>query len=53
MDAVPARDVELSLIAYIGEQPGAPAKLHVKWTGRAGGAKPRLFALLVGVSARE
>lgn len=47
---LPPRDLELSLIAYIQDQPGAPAKIQVRWKGRPAAAKPKLHALLIGVS---
>jgi WD40 repeat protein len=51
---LPPRDSELSIIAYIGEQPSVAARVSVKWTGAAPEAKkPKLHALLVGVSAYE
>jgi WD40 repeat protein len=51
--SLPAHDAEVSLIAYVGEQPSAPAKIAVKWTGKAGAGKPKLFALVIGVSAYD
>ena len=48
---LPARDVTVSLTAYIENQPSAAATLAVKWTGATqAGPKPKLYALLVGVS---
>ncbi|MBC8037063.1 MAG: caspase family protein [Rhizobiales bacterium] len=48
---VPQRDSEVTLIAYIDDQPGVPVTMPIKWKGRVQiQKKPRLFALLVGVS---
>ncbi len=48
---VPPRDTEVTLIAYIGDQPGVPVTMPIKWKGKIQNEnKPRLFALLVGVS---
>jgi uncharacterized caspase-like protein len=49
---IPPRDAEISIIAYIGDQPSVAATIPVKWKGAAASTapKPRLFALLVGVS---
>jgi len=49
---VPPRDSEVSIIAYIGDQPSVAATVPVRWTGAVAEAeKSRLYALLVGVSA--
>jgi WD40 repeat protein len=49
---VPPRDSELSLVAFIGDHPGVAQRIKIKWTGAKQAEKrPRLFALLVGVSA--
>jgi WD40 repeat protein len=49
---VPSRDSELSILAYIGDQPSVAATAPIKWTGATAIApKAKLFALLVGVSA--
>jgi WD40 repeat protein len=51
---VPRRDSEVSLIAYIDEQPSVAATVSVKWLGaQSTGPKPKLYALLVGVSAYD
>lgn len=51
---LPPRDAVVSLTAFIGDQPSAAASLPVKWTGaRLSGDKPKLYALLVGVSAYQ
>lgn len=48
---VPPRDSEVSIIAYIGDQPSVAATVPIRWTGRVAEAdKPRLYALLIGVS---
>ena len=48
---LPPRDVTVSLTAFIDEQPSVAATMPVKWTGPASaGPKPKLYALLVGVS---
>lgn len=48
---VPPRDSEITLVAYIGDQAGVPVTMPVKWKGKAvSAAKPRLYALLIGVS---
>jgi WD40 repeat protein len=48
---VPQRDSEVTLIAYIGDQPGVPVSMPIKWKGAAVTAKkPNLYALLIGVS---
>ncbi len=50
--SVPPRDSELSLIAFIGDQPGVAVTIPIKWQGTAAGKKKHnLHALLVGVSA--
>ena len=53
--SVPPRDSEVTLIAYIGDQPGVPVSMPIKWKGPivAEVKKPRLFALLVGISDYE
>ncbi|HXM70201.1 MAG TPA: caspase family protein, partial [Thermoanaerobaculia bacterium] len=53
--SVPARDVEVALIAYAGELAGEPARVKLAWAGAAAPAaadllKPKLYALVVGVS---
>jgi len=49
---LPPRDAVVSLTAFIGDQPSAAASVPVKWTGaKLSGDKPKLYALLVGVSA--
>jgi WD40 repeat protein len=49
--SVPPRDSQITLIAYIGDQPGVPVTLPVKWTGPiVVDKKPNLYALLIGVS---
>ncbi|MGE3829539.1 MAG: caspase family protein [Parvibaculaceae bacterium] len=48
---IPARDSELSLIAYIGDQPSVAATIPIKWTRpTVENHNSKLFALLVGVS---
>ncbi len=48
---VPKRNSVVSLIAYIGDQPGPAASIAVKWQGAAAEAKRHdLHALLIGVS---
>lgn len=48
---VPPRDSEVTLIAYIDDQPGVPVTMPIKWMGqKVSTAKPNLYALLVGVS---
>ena len=48
---VPTRDSEVSIIAYIRDQPSVAATVPIRWTGAVAEAqKPRLYALLVGVS---
>jgi len=48
---VPQRNSEVSLVAYIGEQSGVAATMPIKWTGPVFvEKKPRLFALLIGIS---
>ncbi len=52
--AVPPRDAELSIIAFIDDQPGVAATMAVKWKGASNEPKKgRLVALLVGVSDYE
>ncbi len=52
--SVPPRDSEIAIVPYVGDQPGLRAVLPVRWKGQAVLAKkPRLFALLVGISAYE
>lgn len=49
--SVPPRDSQITLIAYIGDQPGVPVTMPVKWTGPiVVDKKPNLYALLIGVS---
>ena len=53
--SVPARDVEVALIAYAGELAGEPARVKLAWAGAAAPAmadllKPKLYVLVVGVS---
>lgn len=49
--ALPARDVELSLIARTATTTSEPARLRLKWTGAAPEIfKPKLYAVIVGVS---
>jgi hypothetical protein len=48
---LPRRDAVVSLIAYIGDQPGTAATIPVKWLGQTGEARKQdLHALLIGVS---
>ena len=48
---IPARNSTVSLIAFTDDQASVPAAVPVKWTGNTSqGPKPKLFALLVGVS---
>jgi uncharacterized caspase-like protein len=48
---MPPRDATVSLTAFIDEQPSATSSITVKWTGQTQeGPKPKLYALLVGVS---
>ncbi|MBL8906513.1 MAG: caspase family protein, partial [Rhizobiales bacterium] len=48
---IPPRNSTVSLIAFTDDQASVPASIAVKWTGHlATGPKPKLFALLVGVS---
>jgi WD40 repeat protein len=49
---VPPQNCQVSLIAYIGDQPSATATVSVKWTGvqPEGKPKPKLTALLIGVT---
>ena len=48
---IPSRDSTVSLIAFADEQASVPAAVPIKWKGDlAQGTKPKLFALLVGVS---
>lgn len=52
--SVPPRDSEVTLIAYIDEQASVPVTIPVKWKGdKVEGKKPRLFALMVGVSSYQ
>ena len=52
--AIPQRDFELSLIARTGGAASLPARVTLEWQGEvaaeASDAKPKLFAVLVGVS---
>jgi hypothetical protein len=48
---IPHHDFELSLIARTADVVSVPARVKLKWQGEGGEpAKPRLFAVLVGVS---
>ena len=48
---VPPRDSTVSLIAFSDQQASVPASIAVAWRGAAStGPKPKLFALLVGIS---
>ena len=52
--ALPPHDAEVSLIAYIGDQPGPAAIIPVTWAGAGdGGKRHNLHALLIGVSAYD
>jgi WD40 repeat protein len=52
--AIPPRTAELTLTAFIGDQPSVPATVQVVWTGPGGQpAKGKLFAVLVGVSSYQ
>ena len=52
--SVPPRDSEVTLIAYIDDQAGVPVSMPIKWRGQLVSLKkPRLFALLVGISAYD
>jgi hypothetical protein len=53
--SVPARDVEVALIAYAGDLVSEPARVKLTWAGAPAGSadglpKPNLYALIVGVS---
>ncbi len=49
--SIPPRDSQVTLIAYIGDQPGVPVTMPVKWKGPVViDKKPNLYALLIGVS---
>jgi WD40 repeat protein len=51
---VPPRDVEVSIIAHTADGASVPVVLKVKWKGaRTDGPKPRLYAVIVGVSDYE
>jgi hypothetical protein len=51
---VPPRDVEVSIIAHTADGASVPVVLKIKWTGaRTDGPKPRLYAVVVGVSEYE
>jgi hypothetical protein len=51
---VPPRNAELSLVAFIGDQPGVAATIPIVWTGETSEAKKgNLVALLIGVSDYE
>jgi WD40 repeat protein len=51
---VPPRNAELSLIAFIGDQPGVAATIPIIWKGTSNEPKKgNLVALLVGVSDYE
>ena len=54
---VPARNVEISLIAHTAKSASVPARVTLRWAGGAlsrepaeGINKPKLYALLIGVS---
>ena len=49
---LPRQDIEVSLIAWSGEQASEPARFRLKWTGPRPEdlLKPKLYALVVGVS---
>ncbi|MCB1432958.1 MAG: caspase family protein [Alphaproteobacteria bacterium] len=48
---VPPRDVLLSIIAYIGDQPSVAAEIPIRWLGeKTVEKKPKLFAVLAGIS---
>jgi len=49
---LPRQDIELSLIAWSGEQASEPARFRLKWIGPRPEdlLKPKLYALVVGVS---
>lgn len=53
--AIPARDVEISLIAKQGDQASVPARLALKWAGPPSEDQVRrkLYAVIVGVSDYE
>jgi hypothetical protein len=53
---LPARDVEVALIAHAGELASEPARVKLSWAGVAAPPpeallKPKLYALVMGVSA--
>lgn len=49
--AVPPRDAEIALIAGTGDRESEPQTVQVRWSGKpVVAAKPRMFAVLVGVS---
>ncbi len=49
--AIPPRNAELTLTAFIGDQPSVPATVQIAWAGPGGSPrKGKLFAVLVGVS---
>jgi WD40 repeat protein len=48
---LPPRDAAVSLTAFIQDQPSATVSVPVHWNGESqSGPKPKLYALLVGVS---
>ncbi len=52
---LPARDVQVSLVAYAGGIASVPADVSLKWAGRkvprgSDLLKPKLYALVIGVS---
>ncbi|MFO0994152.1 MAG: caspase family protein [Hyphomicrobiales bacterium] len=48
---IPSRNSTISLIAFSDDQASVPSSVPIKWTGNSTqGPKPKLFALLVGVS---
>jgi hypothetical protein len=49
---IPARDVELAVVAETEEAVGEPARLRLAWAGAAAEEqlKPKLYALVVGIS---
>ena len=51
---IPRRDSEITIVPYVGEQAGLKATMPVRWRGRLEAlTKPRLFALLIGISDYE
>jgi hypothetical protein len=53
--SLPARDVEVALIAHAGDLASEPARLKLVWSGATQSPeallKPKLYALVIGVSA--